>query len=91
MDNLVNWSAHVTETVGTDAPQELVTIAAVAAVPKACVALTQDIHATAEETVTPNLAFNHFSEAFSEVGKQLGFAAASWENAGWRGSRFTYR
>ncbi|UKZ82559.1 hypothetical protein TrVFT333_010350 [Trichoderma virens FT-333] len=56
------------------------TIAAVVAVPTLCVALTQDIHDAQEETVKTELVANHFIEAFFELGKQLGFAAASWDN-----------
>ncbi|PNP58955.1 hypothetical protein THARTR1_01203 [Trichoderma harzianum] len=56
------------------------TIAAVVAVPTLCVALTKDIHEAQEGTVKTELLANHFIEAFFELGKQLGFAAASWDN-----------
>lgn len=56
------------------------TIAAVVAIPTICVALTEDIHEAEEGTVKTDLVANHFVEAFFEFGKQLGFAAASWDD-----------
>ncbi|KAK0757264.1 hypothetical protein N5P37_009982 [Trichoderma harzianum] len=56
------------------------TIAAIVAVPTLCVALTNDIHEAQEGIVKTELVANHFIEAFFELGKQLGFAAASWDN-----------
>ncbi|KAL7948582.1 hypothetical protein V8C42DRAFT_363071 [Trichoderma barbatum] len=56
------------------------TIAGVVAIPTFCVALTENIHEAQEGTVKTELIANHFVEDFFELGKQLGFAAASWNN-----------
>ncbi|KAL7934280.1 hypothetical protein V8C35DRAFT_327196 [Trichoderma chlorosporum] len=56
------------------------TIAAFVAIPTLCVALTEDIYEAEEGKVKTELVANHFIESFFELGKQLGFAAASWDD-----------